>query len=245
MFGEELYHAFFYGYTRKQWGMDPKELPASILKRLPLRFSYDDNYFNHPFQGMPEHGYTAIIRDILDLPGIEIKLRCSFEELSEDFAHVFYSGPLDQFFGYRLGRLGYRTLDFEEIRGDGDIQGAAVMNYCDESVPWTRISEHKHFAPWEAREFRRSVCFREYSRLAMPGDTPYYPIRLVGEKRMLANYIDLVRQTRGVSFIGRLGTYRYIDMDTTVREALDAAKMACSCLRSGQAPPALFVDPQS
>lgn len=245
MVGDALYRAFFRGYTRKQWGLDPTELPAAILKRLPLRFNYDDNYFNHPFQGMPEDGYTAIVAKILDAPGIELRLGCRFEDVQEDFAHVFYSGPLDRFFGYRLGRLGYRTLDFEEIRAEGDFQGAAVLNYCDENVPWTRISEHKHFAPWESSRFAGTVCFREYSRSAGPGDTPYYPIRLVREKRMLAEYVALARQSRGVSFVGRLGTYRYLDMDVTIREALDAAAMTLDRLREGTAPPPFFLDPIS
>jgi UDP-galactopyranose mutase len=243
MVGDALYRAFFRGYTRKQWGLDPTELPASILKRLPLRFNYDDNYFSHPFQGMPADGYTAIVAGILDHPGIETRLGCRFEDAGGDFAHVFYTGPLDRYFGYRLGRLGYRTLDFEEIRAEGDFQGTAVMNYCDEEVPWTRISEHKHFSPWEAGRLEGTVCFREYSRLAGAADIPYYPIRLVGEKRMLSDYIALGRQARGVSFLGRLGTYRYLDMDVTIREAMDAATLTLQHLREGTAPPPFFLDP--
>ncbi len=147
MIGPDLYRAFFYGYTRKQWGIEPAELPAPILKRLPVRFSYDDNYFTHPWQGIPEAGYTAIIRNILSVPGLEIRLGARFEDIEEPFTHVFYTGPLDRFFGFRNGRLGYRTLDFERFEGEGDYQGTAVMNYCDETTPWTRISEHRHFAP--------------------------------------------------------------------------------------------------
>ncbi|MDO9709029.1 UDP-galactopyranose mutase [Paracraurococcus lichenis] len=243
MVGEALYRAFFRGYTRKQWGLEPTALPAAILKRLPLRFSYDDNYFSHPHQGMPEEGYTALVARILDAPGIALRLGCRFEDLAEDVAHVFYTGPLDRFFDYRLGRLGYRTLDFEEIRAEGDFQGTAVMNYCDEAVPWTRISEHKHFAPWEAARFARTVCFRERSRLAGPGDTPYYPIRLVAETRMLSDYVALARRTRGISFLGRLGTYRYLDMDVTIREAMDAAAATLERLGEGGPPPVFFTDP--
>ena len=243
MVGDALYRAFFRGYTRKQWGLDPTELPASILKRLPLRFNYDDNYFSHPFQGMPAEGYTAIVAGILDHPGIELRLGCRFEEAGGDFAHVFYTGPLDRYFGYRLGRLGYRTLDFEEIRAEGDFQGTAVLNYCDEDVPFTRISEHKHFSPWEAAQFEGTVCFREYSRLGGAEDIPYYPIRLVGEKSMLSDYVALARQAPGVSFLGRLGTYRYLDMDVTIREAMDAATATLERLREGAAPPAFFLDP--
>ncbi|NHN86999.1 FAD-dependent oxidoreductase, partial [Acetobacter musti] len=198
MIGPELYRAFFYGYTRKQWGLEPTELPASILRRLPLRFNYDDNYFSHPYQGMPEEGYTAIIRNILDVDGISIRTSCSFENIEEDFTHIFYTGPIDRYFKFRLGRLGYRTLDFERFTDDGDHQGTAVINYCDEQVPFTRISEHKHFAPWEQHKFSKTVCFREYSRLAEQEDVPYYPIRQVNEKRMLDSYIELARQQKGV-----------------------------------------------
>ena len=243
MVGDALYRAFFRGYTRKQWGLDPTELPASILKRLPLRFNYDDNYFSHPFQGMPADGYTAIVAGILDHPGIELRLGCRFEDAGGDFAHVFYTGPLDRYFGYRLGRLGYRTLDFEEIRAEGDYQGTAVLNYCDEDVPFTRISEHKHFSPWEAGQFEGTVCVREYSRLGGAEDIPYYPIRLVGEKSMLSDYVALARQAPGISFLGRLGTYRYLDMDVTIREAMDAAAATLERLREGAAPPAFFLDP--
>ncbi|GBQ34947.1 UDP-galactopyranose mutase [Gluconacetobacter azotocaptans] len=243
MIGPELYRAFFLGYTRKQWGLEPTELPASILKRLPLRFNYDDNYFNHPWQGMPENGYTSIIKNILDAPGIEVRLGTRFEAVEEQFSHIFYTGPIDRYFDFRLGRLGYRTLDFERFEDDGDHQGTAVMNYCDEAVPFTRISEHKHFAPWEQDQFLRTVCFREYSRLAGANDTPYYPIRLAQEKHMLDNYIQLARAEPGVSFLGRLGTYRYLDMDVTVTEALAACDRIDDALRAGAAIPAFFVDP--
>ncbi|MBU2956258.1 UDP-galactopyranose mutase [Paracoccus sp. 1_MG-2023] len=220
--GPELYEAFFKGYTEKQWGCSPTELPASILKRLPVRFNYDDNYFFHRFQGMPEHGYTAMVEAILDHPNITVELGTSYDPaMAEDADHVFWSGPLDGYFDYKLGRLGYRTLDFERFTHQGDYQGCAVMNYGDADVPFTRITEHKHFSPWESHE--GSVCYREFSRAAEPGDTPYYPIRLVEEKAMLAQYEALARETPNVTFVGRLGTYRYLDMDVTIREALDTA----------------------
>ncbi|OKL42285.1 UDP-galactopyranose mutase [Pseudovibrio exalbescens] len=219
--GDALYKAFFDGYTRKQWGVEPSKLPASILKRLPLRFNYDDNYFNHPYQGMPRDGYTAIVGKILDHEKIEVRLSCAFEDLDEEFEHVFYSGPLDRYFKYDLGRLRYRTLDFEEIRASGDFQGTAVMNYPDPGVPFTRISEHKHFAPWEAQSFEKTIAFREYSRACEPGDTPYYPIRLLDDKVLLEAYEDRAAQEKGVTFVGRLGTYQYLDMDVTIGRALD------------------------
>lgn len=243
MIGPDLYHAFFRGYTRKQWGQEPSELPASILKRLPLRFTYDDNYFSHPWQGMPEDGYTAVIRNILAHDNITVRLSCAFESLTEPFDHVFYTGPIDRYFGFSLGRLGYRTLDFERFVDEGDHQGTAVINYCDEAVPFTRISEHKHFAPWETSE--KTVCFREYSRLAGEKDTPYYPIRLVKERRMLESYLELARKQKGVSFLGRLGTYRYLDMDVTITEALAACDRLDAVLADGmpEAIPVFFTDP--
>ena len=135
--GPDLYAAFFKGYTQKQWGCSPTQLPAAILKRLPLRFNYDDNYFFHKYQGMPRDGYTPMIAAILDHPGITVKLDTAFDpSQADDWDHVFWSGPLDGYFGYDLGRLGYRTLDFEKFRHSGDYQGCAVMNYGDEDVPF-------------------------------------------------------------------------------------------------------------
>ncbi len=242
MIGDELYRAFFRGYTRKQWGLDPTELPASILKRLPLRFNYNDAYFDHPHQAMPREGYTEIVRAILDAPRIELRLGVSHESLDEAFDHVVYSGPLDRYFDLGLGRLGYRTLDFETFHAEGDHQGTAVMNYCDESVPFTRVTEHKHFAPWEAKKFDRTICYREFSRLCGPTDIPYYPIRLVGEQAMLAKYVERARAEKGVSFVGRLGTYRYLDMDVTIGEALDAADAMLAAMRENRPIPPFFVE---
>jgi UDP-galactopyranose mutase len=240
--GKDLYEAFFKGYTIKQWGMHPSELPASILKRLPVRFNYDDNYFFHKFQGMPENGYTAMIEKILDHPDITVKLETVFDRrMGEAFDHVFYSGPLDGYFDFELGRLGYRTLDFEKFTHEGDYQGCAVMNYGEESVPYTRITEHKHFSPWEEHE--GSVCYREFSRSATPEDIPYYPIRQVKEKALLDEYVALAEQSEGVTFVGRLGTYRYLDMDVTIREALDCARGFEAAVKKGEQAPAFFVAP--
>ena len=226
--GEDIYRAFFYGYTRKQWGVEPSQLPASILKRLPLRFNYDDNYFNHPYQGMPKNGYTDMVEKILDCEGIEVRLNTPFESIDEPFDHVVYSGPIDRYFNYEYGELGYRTLDFERIDTDGDFQGTAVMNYCDESVPFTRISEHKYFAPWETDRFEKTVAFREYSRACTKNDIPYYPIRLVQEKEMLAKYQERAKAEKGVTFVGRLGTYSYLDMDVTIEQALEVGESIVS-----------------
>lgn len=238
--GRDLYEAFFKGYTEKQWGCSPTELPASILKRLPVRFNYEDDYFNHKFQGMPDDGYTPLIAGILDHENIDVALDTAFEAgMADGVAHVFWSGALDGYFEYSHGRLGYRTLDFERFsEAAGDYQGCAVMNYGDRDVPFTRITEHKHFSPWESHE--GTVCYREFSRAAEPGDVPYYPIRLVEERAMLADYVALGRECQGVTFLGRLGTYRYLDMDVTIREALDASQAFLA--RGGELPP-FCVDP--
>jgi UDP-galactopyranose mutase len=221
--GKGLYEAFFKGYTQKQWGCSPTELPASILKRLPVRFNYDDNYFAHKYQGMPENGYTDMIGRILDHPGISVHLNTTFARAQkDDFDHVFWSGPLDAYLDHEFGPLGYRTLDFERFTYDGDYQGTAVMNYGDLDVPFTRITEHKHFSPWE--EHQGSVCYREFSRECGPDDIPYYPIRLVKDKEQLEQYVERAKQETGITFVGRLGTYRYLDMDVTIREALDTAR---------------------
>ncbi|WP_444917578.1 UDP-galactopyranose mutase [Microbulbifer sp. JMSA003] len=221
--GKDLYEAFFKGYTEKQWGLHPSELPASILKRLPVRFNYDDNYFNHPYQGMPKDGYTEVVAKILTHENITVHLSTPFDpDERKNYKHTFWSGPLDAFFNYKYGRLGYRTLDFEPSTQDGDAQGNAVINYTEEKVPYTRITEHKHFAPWENHE--KTVIYHEYSRLCEEDDIPYYPIRLAGEVEMLETYEKAADSISDVTFVGRLGTYRYLDMDITIREALDTAK---------------------
>jgi UDP-galactopyranose mutase len=240
--GKDLYEAFFKGYTLKQWGKHPNQLPASILNRLPVRFNYDDNYFNHRFQGIPKAGYTSLVGKILDQPNITVKLNTKFEKkLQGNFDHVFYSGPIDGWFDYSQGRLGYRTLDFERENHDGDFQGCAVMNYCEEDVSFTRITEHKYFAPWEKNS--KTVIFKEYSRDCEKDDIPFYPIRLVDEKQILSRYIELGKNEKKVSFLGRLGTYRYLDMDVTIAEALDACDMIEEKLKLNQEIPPFFVNP--
>lgn len=238
--GKDLYEAFFKGYTQKQWGLSPTKLPASILKRLPVRFNYNDNYFFHRFQGMPKDGYTPIVASILQHDNIHVSLNNVFEGDTAGYEHVFYTGPLDGFYNYQLGRLGYRTLDFERHVDEGDYQGCAVMNYGEESVPYTRISEHKHFTPWE--EHDKTVYFKEYSRLCGEQDIPYYPIRLVDEKKLLEEYVKLAEQEQRVTFVGRLATYRYLDMDVTIREALNAARKFLQTQVDGEKMPAFTVN---
>ena len=157
------------------------------------------------------------------------------------FDHTYWSGPIDAFFDHEYGRLGYRTLDFDAEVVSGDYQGCPVVNYCDADVPYTRITEHKHFAPWESHD--SSVIYREYSRLCGPDDVPYYPIRLVKEKEQLVGYVSRAREQRGVTFLGRLGTYRYLDMDVTIHEALNVADMSRAAFAAGGTPPPFVVDP--
>lgn len=239
--GNDLYEAFFKGYTQKQWGCSPTELPASILKRLPVRFNYEDNYFFHNYQGMPENGYTDMIGRILDHANIVIHLETRFHSgLKKNFDHIFYSGPLDGYFDYEYGRLGYRTLDFERFTYEGDYQGCAVMNYGDASIPYTRVTEHKHFSPWESHA--GSVCYREFSRACGSEDIPYYPIRLIEEKELLAQYVERAAREASITFVGRLGTYRYLDMDVTIREALDTARLYLA-RNASNAPMPAFLHP--
>lgn len=239
--GRDLYEAFFKGYTQKQWGLSPKKLPASILKRLPVRFNYNDNYFFHQFQGIPKNGYTAIVENILNHENIQVLLNTDFNHHDvEDYEHIFYTGALDGFYNYRLGRLGYRTLDFERHVDEGDYQGCAVMNYGEESVPFTRIAEHKHFTPWKNHE--KTVYFKEFSRLCGKDDIPYYPIRLVDEKKLLEDYVNLANQEIKVTFVGRLATYRYLDMDVTIREALDVARAFLIAKQNGEPIKSFYVN---
>lgn len=240
--GPELYEAFFAGYTSKQWGLEPRQLPASILKRLPLRFNYDDTYFDHPHMGLPKEGYTVLVEGILDHPRVSVELsrRASIDTL-RSYDHVFWTGPIDAYFDHAHGALGYRTLDFEVERYEDDFQGCPVMNYCDKDVPYTRITEFKHFTAWEHHD--RTVIYREFSRACGPDDIPYYPIRQVEEKAQLGQYVEAARAASRVTFLGRLGTYRYLDMDVTVREALAAARGFLACIATGQPIPAFFVDP--
>ena len=236
--GSDLYHAFFYGYTKKQWGCEPSELPASILKRLPVRFNYNDNYYNNPYQGIPVNGYTELVEKLLDNPKINITLNKKFKyssELVSTYTHIFYTGPIDAFFDYKFGRLGYRTVTFEKHTTDGDYQGNAVINYCDETVPYTRVHEHKHFAPWE--EHDKTVYFKEFSKETTADDIPYYPKRLEKDKKMLDDYCREAELSSGLSFLGRLATYRYMDMHHVIGEALAFSQSFVHAISAGNKAP--------
>lgn len=234
--GRDLYEAFFYGYTKKQWGCEPRELPASILKRLPVRFTYDDNYFNDIYQGIPVDGYTAMVERMLDHPLIKLSLSTPWEPgMTRGFDHIVYTGPLDQYYDFRHGRLGYRTVFWETRDLVGDHQGNAIINYPHQSDPFTRVIEHKHFAPHEKHE--KSVISTEYSKETGPDDIPYYPKRLETDKAILNRYIDLAQQETSTSFLGRLATYRYLDMHQVIGEALDFATIFSHALRTGSRRP--------
>lgn len=221
--GRDLYEAFFYGYTKKQWGCEPTEISASVLKRLPVRFNYDDNYYASQYQGIPEEGYSGIIENLLAHPQIEVQVGRTFVAgEGEEFDHTFYTGPIDAYFGYRLGRLSYRTVTFERIDAVGDYQGNAVLNYPEQAVPFTRVHEHKHFTPWEQHD--KTVAFREYSKATEPEDVPYYPVRRENDMTLLRKYYELGREEGKVSFLGRLATYRYLDMDDVIHEALELSE---------------------
>lgn len=238
--GRELYESFFYGYTKKQWGCEPRELPASILKRLPVRFNYNDNYYDSAFQGIPEEGYTEMIRQILDHERVDVILNTRFDrDTAPAHDHLFYSGPLDAFFGFKLGRLSYRTVTFDRIDSLGDYQGNAVINYPEMDVPYTRIHEHKHFAPWEMHD--KTIAFREFSKETSPTDVPYYPKRLTNDLDLVTKYQLLAEQERAVSFIGRLGTYRYLNMDQVIGESLDFANRYLESVKHGESAPIFSV----
>lgn len=242
--GKDLYNAFFYGYTKKQWGCEPTALPASILKRLPVRFNYNDNYYHTSYQGIPRDGFTPMFEKLLNRPSINVKLNTKFEAAQDTAAYdrVFFTGPLDQYFGYKHGRLAYRTVYFERGVAVNDYQGNAVINYSNEEVPYTRVHEHKHFTPWEQHD--KTVYFKEYSKETTEGDVPYYPKRLADDKAKLIKYRSEAEALEGVSFLGRLATYRYMDMHHVIGEALDYAKGFIESTNGGTKP-AVFPNEES
>ena len=235
--GQDLYKAFFYAYTKKQWGCEPTELPSAILKRLPVRFNYNDNYYNNPFVGIPIEGYTVFVEKLLNKKNINLHLNRKFLSGADysSYSHVFFTGALDAFFKYKFGRLGYRTVTFEPFYANGDYQGTAVMNYCDESATHTRITEHKHFAPWEHHE--KTICFKEFSKETTENDIPFYPKRLAADKELLTLYRTEAEKLQNVSFLGRLATYRYMDMHHVIGEALNFAEKFRDAYTTGSKSP--------
>lgn len=240
--GPQLYEAFYQGYTTKQWGRSAKDLPAFIFRRLPVHLSAESNVFHHTKQGQPLGGYTQMVEKMLDHENISLFLNRSFEAEtdSSDFDHVFYSGAIDHFFECSLGRLAYRTLDFEHEHLDGQFQDCATVNYCDADVPYTRVFEHKHF--WPEQNLERTIISYEFSRECGPDDKPYYPIRLNEDNVLYEDYVALAKKAPNVSFVGRLGTYRYLDMDVAIGEAMQAARGTINAIESNNEIPTFFVD---
>jgi UDP-galactopyranose mutase len=225
--GRPLYEAFVKGYTAKQWQTDPKELAASIINRLPVRYDFTNRYFNDTYEGLPVDGYTAWLEKMADHPNIEVRTDVDYFDVR---AHIpagtptVYTGPLDHYFEYSEGRLGWRTLDFEqEVVATGDFQGTPVMNYNDEEVPYTRIHEFRHFHPERDYPKDKTVIVREFSRFAKEDDEPYYPINTADDREKLERYRELAKaeaRERNVLFGGRLGTYKYLDMHMAIGSAL-------------------------
>jgi UDP-galactopyranose mutase len=238
--GKDLYETFFYGYTKKQWGCEPRELSASILKRLPIRFDYNDNYFNDKYQGIPLDGYTNLISNIINHQRINITLNRQFNKVLDlgNYYHIFYAGPIDSYYNFSEGKLSYRTITFDRIDTIGDYQGNAQMNFTSMNEEFTRICEHKHFAPWET--FENSVSFKEYSKETGDTDTPFYPKHLEKDRELILKYKKVAISDFNISFIGRLGTYRYLDMHQVIGESLDFSKIVIECLRSKSPIPAFF-----
>lgn len=222
--GRDIYEKLIKGYTQKQWGRPCTELPSFIIRRLPVRFTYDNNYFNARHQGIPEDGYTALVERMLE--GIPVRLHTDFlhqrQELSALAERVLYTGPIDAYFDYRLGALEYRSLRFEtELLDTDNYQGNAVVNYTDAETPYTRIIEHKHFVYGTQP---KTVITREYSAEWRPGDEPYYPVNDGKNAALYQAYRELAQREQRVIFGGRLGEYRYYDMDQVVRAALDCVR---------------------
>jgi len=220
--GRDIYHALIKGYTEKQWGRDCKELPAFIIKRLPVRMTYDNNYFSDRYQGIPIGGYTKIIEKMLE--GIEVRLNANFLESRDEYTSMgeklIYTGPIDEYFDYRFGKLEYRSLRFETERLDdnSNYQGNAVVNYTERDIPFTRIIEHKHFDPVETEH---TVITKEYPSEWKLGDEPYYPVNDEKNMSLFKQYRELAKNEVGVDFGGRLAEYKYYDMHQVIRSALN------------------------
>jgi UDP-galactopyranose mutase len=224
LIGRPLYEAFVKGYTAKQWQTSPKELSPDIISRLPVRYNFTNRWFNDTHEGLPVDGYTAWLTRMAEHPNIEVRLNTDFFDVADEYkgkVPIVYTGPVDEYFGHREGRLSWRTVDLEaEVRNVDDFQGTPVMNYADEEVPWTRIHEFKHFHPERTYLPGKTVIVHEYSRFATEEDEPYYPVNTAEDRVKLLKYRDLAKQEPMVLFGGRLGTYKYLDMHMAIGSAL-------------------------
>lgn len=227
--GPDVYQKLVKGYTEKQWGQAATELPAFIIRRLPVRFTYDNNYFNDPYQGIPIGGYTQIIEKMLDSKLIDVETNTDFFDHKDDYlksdTKIVFTGMIDQFFDYELGELEYRSLRFEtEVKDVDNYQGNAVVNYTDAKTPYTRVIEHKQFEFGKGNK-NKTVITHEYPKAWHRGDEPYYPINNKRNKELYTRYVELAkRKTPNVIFGGRLGQYRYYNMDQTIMAALQTVK---------------------
>lgn len=231
LIGKDLYEAFIRGYTAKQWQRDPKELPAYIIKRLPFRTSYNSDYFTDRYQGIPVGGYQKLFDGLLDNPLIKVELNTEYKDMASEIKPddlVIYTGCPDELFDYHYGELEWRSLDFKwEVKEVRDYQGTAVMNEADESVPYTRTHEFRHFHPEAEGSYslEKTVICREYSKEYKHGDTPYYPIDTPRNRELYAKYVELAKAKPNLVLGGRLGMYRYMDMDKTIRAAFDTFEL--------------------
>ena len=230
LIGRPLYEAFIQGYTAKQWQTDPRELPEHIITRLPVRYTFDDRYFADDFEGLPTNGYTAIFARMLDDPNIDVRTGVDYfdiKSLIPKGTPVVYTGPVDRYFDYAEGNLGWRTIDFEkEVLPVGDFQGTSVMNYADRDIPYTRILEFRHFNPERNYPSDQTVIVREFSRSSARGEEPYYPIDTPSDKATYLRYAARAAAEPDVHFGGRLGTYRYWDMHQAIGAALKSFETA-------------------
>jgi UDP-galactopyranose mutase len=223
--GQPLYEAFIKGYTEKQWQTDPKLLPADVINRLPMRFSTEHRYFNDTYEGLPLHGYTAWLENMANHPNIEVSLDQDFFDLKSELVGqvpIVYTGPIDRYFDYQFGELGWRTLDFEsEIVQTGNFQNTSVVNYSDLDTRFTRIHEYRHLHP--ERDYQNDLTFisREYSRFAFKDDEPYYPVNTDADREKLLAYRSFMGNEKDVWFGGRLGSYQYLDMHMAIASALN------------------------
>ena len=219
-----LYEAFIKGYTEKQWQTDPKLLPADVINRLPMRFTTEHRYFNDTYEGLPLGGYTAWLENMADHKNIQIRLDTDFFSIRAELdlaVPIVYTGPIDRYFNFEFGTLGWRTLDFhDEVVEVGDYQGTSVVNYPDLDVPFTRIHEYRHLHPERNYQTDSTFISREFSRFANETDEPYYPVNTEADRHQLSEYRELLKQEKGVWFGGRLGTYQYLDMHMAIASAL-------------------------
>ena len=236
LIGKPLYETFIKGYTQKQWQTDPKELPGDIISRLPVRLNYDDSYFNDPYQGLPTDGYMAWINNMIKNPKIKVLTGIDFFDIKDQILpsqQILYTGPIDRYFNYQHGVLGWRTLDFEVEKPEvNDFQGTSVMNYADVEVPFTRIHEFKHLHPERTYNEGKTVIMKEFSRFGTATDEPYYPINTEADKKMLHEYRELAKNEANVTFGGRLGRYQYLDMHMAISSALQAAEKIIEDLKA-------------